>query len=61
MDAIKQVPRYDFLQDNESVSMGDSWLAMPQMEFLLESKDTFEVKRYHSDFHSYFSIITSNS
>ena len=40
--------------------MGDSWLAMPQKEFLLESNDTFEVKRYHSDFHSYFSIDTSN-
>ena len=57
MDAIKQVPRYDFFQDNESVSMRDSWLAMPQNEFLLETK---EVKRYHSDFYSYFSIDTSN-
>ena len=25
MDAIKQVPRYDFLQGNESVSMRASW------------------------------------
>ena len=58
MDAIKQVSRYDFLQDNESVSMRDSWLAMPQREFLLETK---EIKKYHSDFHSYFSIDTSNS
>ena len=33
MDAIKQVPRYDFLQGNESVSMRDSWLVMPQREF----------------------------
>ena len=41
--------------------MGDSWLAMPKREFLLEPKDTFEVKRYHSDFCSYFSIDTSNS
>ena len=61
MDAIKQEPRYDFLLDNESVSMKDSWLAMPKREFLLEPKDTFEVKRYHSDFCSYFSIDTSNS
>ena len=38
--------------------MGDSWLAMPQREFLLETK---QVKMYHSDFHSYFSIDTSNS
>ena len=57
MDAIKQVPRYDFFQGNESVSIRDSWLAMPQKEFLLEIK---EVKRYHSDFSSYFSIDTSN-
>ena len=34
---------------------------MPQREFLLEPKDTFEVKRYHSDFCDYFSIDTSNS
>ena len=38
MDAIKQVPRYDFLQDNESVSMRDNWLAIPQRKFLLEIK-----------------------
>ena len=31
---------------------------MPQRKFLLETK---EVKRYHSDFYSYFSIDTSNS
>ena len=57
MDAIKQVPKYDFLQGNESVSMRDGWLAITQKEFLLENK---EVKRYHSDFYSYFSIDTSN-
>ena len=65
MDANKQVPRYDFLQEfytingelkgNESVSMRDSWLAIPQWEFLPK------VKRYHNDFNSYFSIDTSNS
>ena len=31
---------------------------MPQRKFLLETK---EVKRYHSDFYSYFSIDTFNS
>ena len=35
--------------------------AIPQREFLLEPKDTFEVKRYYNNFHSYFSIDTSNS
>ena len=30
-------------------------------EFLLEPNDTFEVKRYHNNFYSYFSIDTSNS
>ena len=49
------------LKGNESVSKGNNWFAIPQREFLLEPKDTFEVKRYHSDFHSYFSIDTSNS
>ena len=65
MDANKQVPRYDFLQEfytingelkgNESVSMRDDWLVIPQKEFL--SKE----KRYHNNFHSYLSIGTSNS
>ena len=48
------------LKGNESVSKGDNWFAIPQREFLLEFNDTFEVKRYHNDFHSYFSIDTSN-
>ena len=71
LDANKQVPRYDFLQEfciingelkgNESVSRGNIWFATPQREFLLEPNDTFDVKKYHSDFHSYFSIDTSNS
>ena len=71
LDANKHVPRYNFLQefctingelkDNESVSKGDNWFSISQREFLLEPNDTFEVKRYHSDFHSYFSIDTSNS
>ena len=71
LDANKQVSRYDFLQEfcsingklkgNESVSRGNNWFAIPQREFLLEPKDTFEVKRYHNNFHSYFSINTSNS
>ena len=71
LDANKQVPRYDFLQEfctineklkgNESVSRGNNWFAIPQREFLLEPKDTFEVKRYHNNFHSFFSIDTSNS
>ena len=26
LDAIKQVPRYDFLQKNKNVSMRDGWL-----------------------------------
>ena len=60
LDANKQVPRYDFLQEfytingelkgNESVSMRDDWLVIPQKEFL--SKE----KRYHNNFHSYLSI-----
>ena len=67
LDANKQVPRCDFLQEfcttngglkgNESISMEDSWLAMPQREFLPKPK---EVKRYHNDFYSYFSIDASN-
>ena len=71
LDANKQMPRYDFFQEfctinrklkgNESVNKGDNWFAIPQREFLLEPKDTFEVKWYHSDFYSYFSIDTSNS
>ena len=71
MDVNKQVPRYDFFQKsciingelkgNESVSKENNWFAIPQREFLLKLKDTFEVKRYHNDFHSYFSIDTSNS
>ena len=70
LDANKQVSRYDFLQEfctinvelkgNESVSRRNNWFAIPQREFLLEPKDTFEVKRYHNDFHSYFSLDTSN-
>ena len=69
LDANKQVPRYDFLQEfctingelkgNESVSRETNWFAIPQREFLLEPKDIFEVKRYHNDFHSYFSFDTS--
>ena len=65
------MPKNDFLQEfctinkelkgNESVSRGDNWFTIPQREFLLEPKDTFEVKRYHNDFHSYFSIYTSKS
>ena len=35
--------------------MRDDWLVIPQKEFL--SKE----KRYHNNFHSYFSIDTSNS
>ena len=64
------MPKSDFLQEsctmngelkgNESVSNGDNWFSIPQRQFLLEANDTFEVKRYHSDFHSYFSIDTSN-
>ena len=70
LDVNKQVSRYDFLQEfctinvelkgNESVSRRNNWFAIPQREFLLEPKDTFEVKRYHNDFHSYFSLDTSN-
>ena len=66
----KQVLRYDFLQefctingelkDNKSVSKRDNWFAIPQREFLLKPNDTFEVKRYHSDFQSYFIIDKSN-
>ena len=48
------------LKDNESVSRGNNWFAIPQKEILLEPKDTFEVKRYHNNFLSYFSINTSN-
>ena len=58
LDAIKQVPGYDFLQENESVSMRDSWLVMPQREFLPEPK---EIKRYPNDFYSYFLADTFNS
>ena len=56
---------YDFLQEfctingelkgNKSVSRRDNWLTNPQREFLPG------VKRYHSNFYSYFSIDTSNS
>ena len=70
LDTNKQVPMYDFLQKfytingelkgNESVSRGNNWFAIPQREFLLEPKDIFEVKRYHNNFLSYFSINTSN-
>ena len=57
LDANKQVPRYDFLQEfctinGELKGKGDNWCAISQREFLLEPKDTFEEKRYHSDFHS---------
>ena len=64
LDVNKQVPRYDFLQEfctinkelkvNESVSMRDGWLVIPQKEFLPKEK------KYYSNFHSYFSIDTSN-
>ena len=49
------------LKGNESVSRGNTQFAIPQKEFLLKPKDTFEVKRYYNDFHFYFSIDTSNS
>ena len=64
LDANKQVLRYDFLQEfciingelkgNESVSRENNWFAIPQREFLLEPNDTFEVKRYHNNFHFFF-------
>ena len=65
LDANKLVPRYDFLQEfciingelkgNKSVSRGDGWLVIPLKKFLPKKK------RYHNDFHSYFSIDTFNS
>ena len=59
LDANKQVPKYDFFQEfcnintklkgNESVSKGDNWFVILQREFLLDPKDTFEVKRISNE------------